>query len=299
MLCVAMMTILACPEIAHAGESSKNKNSVIEKHKFLSNKSSGFNYHAKQKIKRGNKTLVLKSIKYDVVRKKGSVKKKVKYSEQEAIPDTVNKTVKGKVVKLKKDKVEDISLQKEYTVIGVTSNTLPKTQSFDVDGKTVAGTLQSLKGIRRYTVPFRVTGVYTGDKEAQDVIILGKEYPVETVTPAFEGYEPTLKNYLGLDDTYTFSGSKWTGESRNGDMVTRTAVYTGNRRVADYTGIYEVRMKEATYLNDQSEVVAICKYAPKYPLWEVLCGAGIAVLAVVMAIFIVLKRKKRKAEDEQ
>ena len=158
---------------------------------------------------------------------------------------------------------------------------------------------------------FACDGKFYGDRDCMYYVLNGKQIPAESA-PTFNGYQSELLAYLDLDpNIYRIDSGSWASDYYTEDGQTvRSAVYNGMQRSNTYTVTYAATVynAEAVYSNgvtsDEAEhtVKAIVTYEKVETVIDLktiaIIFTGIAVLAaLVVAIFMLLKKKKQNKEE--
>ena len=114
-----------------------------------------------------------------------------------------------------------------------------------------------------------------------------------------------IRPAAALDSEYRITGGSWTSSRVSGNTLIRTARFTGTSNVCDYTATYvdgsdaDGYTANAVYLSPYKvKAIATYEQAGLTTMQKVLIGAGILILAIVIALILYfLKRKKREDEE--
>ncbi len=330
-LFVLVMALLLCmPITAYAATDTITKEYPFE------SKSKDFDYPAPAEIKEGGTKYQLKDIQYKIISKPEKVTKKVTYSglTEKEVPQTIKRN--GKKLALKKvDWTENKEESRRNAATGSLTFTgydnrpdAPQTKEITAtlpNGEkiTVTGHLTGItKSGSSFSKPFTVRGKFTGDSDVSYYMLGNTRWPNNQSSPAFEGYEQIISDYLALGSNYKLTSAAWDGDYKveNGKTV-RYATFSGMRLSQNWTATYTETLTanspsytsisttynaEATYSsvsNDTYKVTAICTYEPeaKRSLLPIIIGIGVGICVLAITIVIILqiiKRKKKGAENE-
>lgn len=280
-------------------------------------KTKKYEYAAQKEIQQDGKTYKLKDIKYKLVADKGAETKNVKLENltEEKAPATKSFEIDGKKVtftldtdatKFEKNKKEGTYV---YTARDPKSFKADQTRAVkDQNGNTFTGKLESVTKGAIYRKPITIDGEFRGSVGTQYFYFAntGTLWPYNANAPVWNGYQSDILTYLNLDaSAYRITGGSWTSSRVSGNTLIRTARFTGTSNVCDYTAKYvdgsdsDGYTANAVYLSPYKvKAIATYEQAGLTTIQKVLIGAGILILAIVIALILYfLKRKKREAEE--
>ena len=280
-------------------------------------KTKKYEYAAQKEIQQDGKTYKLKDIKYKLVEDKGAETKNVKLENltEEKAPATKSFEVDGKKVTftLDTDATKFEMNKKEgtyvYTARDPKSFKADQTRTVkDQNGNTFTGKLESVTKGAIYRKPITIDGEFRGSVGTQYFYFAntGTLWPYNANAPVWNGYQSDILTYLNLDaSAYRITGGSWTSSRVSGNTLIRTARFTGTSNVCDYTAKYvdgsdsDGYTANAVYLSPYKvKAIATYEQAGLTTIQKVLIGAGILILAIVIALILYfLKRKKREDEE--
>ena len=289
----------------------------ITKTNIFYSKTKNYEYAAQEEIQQDGKTYKLKDIKYKLVADKGAETKNVKLENltEEKVPSTKSFEIDGKKVTftLDKDATKFEKNKKEgtyvYTARDPKSFKADQTRAVkDQNGNTFTGKLESVTKGAIYRKPITIDGEFRGAVGTQYFYFAntGTLWPYNANAPVWNGYQSDILTYLNLDaSAYRITGGRWTRARVSGNTLIRTARFTGSSTVCDYTAKYvdgsdsDGYTANAVYLSPYKvKAIATYEQAGLTTVQKVLIGAGILILAIVIALILYFLKRKKREEGE-
>ena len=295
---------------------------LIREYEFEAKNVDNLSYEAQEEIKEDGKTYRLIDIEYEIIKNNEiEVKKSVKTSDKEKYEKNIDyKLSNGKTVKLKALE-KDISWQESSgdeivkTQEYKNRNDIPqsiKDKKFGFEGEDMEITLKlksvdNISKTENFSAP---ATFYTPVKGGSVYRFNGKIVTIGGNSPMWSNYKEDVKDYLGLNgNTYVITGGSWSDDYMvSGDQYVRHATYTGTKVIplykatftetADTTKIYTA---DITYTgkDGNAKVKAIVSYEKIMGIREyIIIGAGIIVLALLVAAIIYVISKRRQEGRE-
>lgn len=271
-----------------------------------------FSYSPKKNIKENGKNYKLSGITYEKLDEQDLyLSKKVKYTElpKKQVPLKKEFTIDGQRVTLQADEADIQYSQNTQdvteTLTGYTSQqSIPKQKTVSKDGKQYTATLVGIQE-RKIDKPVTINVKFIGEQSA-DFYFKGKKIKLNGNAPTWDGYAKAVTSHLDLPNGSTLSGGRWTTDwhKENGTTV-RYAQFTGTRPASNYVVTYRYQSYDTTvtYHNDKEpgdkeyKVKAICKYEKEglsFIQKLLIAGAGIAILAGLIAVILYIIRRRKK-----
>lgn len=187
--------------------------------------------------------------KYKTYTEDGKKYKAIKIEYKDVKPETIKKNykdlIKKEVPKTIEEHGEKYQLEKAEYKEAISTKTeeynnyvrepnIPKEKDFEINGKTVKGTLKNVtKSVSStYNVPFSIPARFYGSPDVEVYILNGKEISSANA-PEFNNYPNELLSYLNLDgNIYNIQSGRWNGgyyTDNNGQTV-RNAIFTGMQK---------------------------------------------------------------------
>lgn len=298
------------------------KADLIKEYEYEAENVRDLSYDAPEELKEEGKTYRLLSVEYEVIKDNEiKVMKHVETSDRDDFDREIKHELpSGKTVTLKAE--DDISW-KEKTVDAVTVTQEYKSRS-DVpqqitsqkeseDGEMVDITL-ALSGIEDYSRKKAFSApatFYTPVRGGSMYRFNGKVVTITGGSPVWSGYQADVKEYLGLNgNEYAVTGGSWSdGYTLSGGQYVRHATFTGTKSVPLYRATFtetddtaKVYTAEIAYagLDGKAKIKAIASYEKVLGVREyIMIGAGILVLALLIAAAIYLIGRRRKREGSE
>ena len=266
---------------------------------------------AEKRLKEKGKEYVLKDVK--VNEKPFEIKKNVTKDEKGEYPKEIKYWYKGKVYKLKalkenfKEEKEKREEYIEYRSRADIKNAITKDNL-----------IYSLEQVSQNskTEDFKAPAVFTKyGIDSNEYIFNGKRVVVDD-SPAWQGYENDIKDYLGINgNSYSITGGRFTSGNilvdEAEEKYERKAEFYGRKSVPVYTAKYVFEDEktsskgEVTYgIKGAKKIEKTLIYEEvqkKITLKEILAyGAGILVvsLGIGYILYILAKKNKKRKEEE-
>lgn len=265
---------------------------------------------AEKRLKEKGKEYVLKDVK--VNEKPFEIKKSVTKDEKGEYPKEIKYWYKGKVYKLKalKENFKEEKEKREEYIEYQSRADIKKAITKDNITYSLEQVSQNSK-----TEDFKAPAIFTKyGIDSNEYIFNGKRVVVDD-SPAWQGYENDIKDYLGINgNSYSITGGRFiTGNilvDEAEDKYERKAEFYGRKSVPVYTAkyVYEDEKTsskgEVTYgIKGAKKIEKTLIYEEvqkKITLKEILAyGAGILVVSLGIGYILYILAKKNKKRKEE
>lgn len=265
---------------------------------------------AEKRLKEKGKEYVLKDVK--VNEKPFEIKKNVTKDEKGEYPKEIKYWYKGKVYKLKalKENFKEEKEKREEYIEYQSRADIKKAITKDNLTYSLEQVSQNSK-----TEDFKAPAIFTKyGIDSNEYIFNGKRVVVED-SPAWQGYENDIKDYLGINgNSYSITGGRFTSGNvlvdEAEEKYERKAEFYGRKSVPVYTAkyVYEDEKTsskgEVTYgIKGAKKIEKTLIYEEvqkKITLKEILAyGAGILVVSLGIGYILYILAKKNKKRKEE
>lgn len=289
-------------------ESTRKDGNKLEKTFTYISKNKEDSLADKEITYKGDK-YILKNIKHE--EKPIKLTEEVSVKAENEYPKKIQRKIKGEVftlkakgdVKLKEKAVELVTENREYKTRGEIPTTVEK------DGKKLI--LKDVKETNKRE-NFIAPAVFTSyDPDSTEYIFNGQRVSISG-DPVWNGYEGAIKDYLGVNgNSYSISSGRWTSDFSLVDpgngRYQRTANYTGTRVVPYYIATFDSSETDpektftgkVTYVADEKDITTTAIYEKEKSYTAIYITAGIALVALITAIILMILKRKKKKENEK